>query len=97
MHAELVDEIVRVFAELDVDNSGGLDASEVANLARRFFDGREPTPERVAAIFKGFDLNEDGRITLDELIAGAQKLHRAFSRECNKGPALDEPREHVHI
>ena len=97
MHADLIDEIVRVFSELDVDNSGGLDAKEVANLARRFFDGREPTPKRVAAIFRGFDVNEDGLITLDELIAGSQKLHRAFSRDCNQGGAMDEATEHVHI
>ena len=33
---------------------------------------------------------------LDEIIAGSQKLHRAFSRECNHA-SMDEPREHVHI
>ena len=67
---------------------------EVAVLAKKFFDGREPTAERIAALFKGFDVNEDGRITLDELIAGAQKMHRAFSKECNV-PSMDEAREHV--
>jgi len=97
MHADLVDEITVAFSELDADNSGGLDASEVANLARRFFDGKEPTPTRVAAIFKGFDLDDDGKITLDEIIAGSQKLHRAFSREANLGASMDEAREHVHI
>lgn len=96
-HAELVDAITVAFAELDEDNSGGLDAPEVANLARRFFDGREPTPQRIAAIFAGFDLDEDGKITLDELIAGAQKMHRAFSKDANLGGSLDEPCEHVHI
>lgn len=97
MHAELIDDIVRVFAELDKDNSGALDAKEVADLARRFFDGREPTPERVAAIFRGFDLDQDGKITLDEIIAGAQKLHRTFSREANQGVDMDKASEHVHI
>ena len=72
-------------------------SAEVANLARRFFDGREPTPQRVAAIFKGFDLDEDGKITLDEIIAGAQKLHRAFSRDANRGATMDAAGEHVHI
>jgi glucose-6-phosphate 1-dehydrogenase len=95
-HAELIDEIVRVFSEMDTDNSGGLEANEVAVLAKRFFDGREPTPERITALFKGFDLNDDGKITLDEIIAGAQKLHRAFSKECN-GPDLHGAREHVHV
>ena len=69
MHADLVDEMVRGFAELDVDNSGGLEAEEVANLARRFFDGREPTAQRVASIFRGFDVNEDGKISLDAVAA----------------------------
>jgi hypothetical protein len=95
-HATLVDEIVRVFAELDADNAGGLEAEEVANLARRFFDGREPTPERIAALFRGFDLNDDGKITLDEIIAGAQKMHRAFSSESNRR-GMGEAREHMHI
>lgn len=41
------------------DNSGSLEADEVANLAKKFFDGREPTKQRVAAIFRGFDINEE--------------------------------------
>ena len=69
----------------------------MAALARRFFDGKEPTPQRVAAIFRGFDLNDDGKITMDEIIAGSQKLHRAFSRDCNRGTSIDEATEHVHI
>ena len=54
-------------------------------------------PERVAAIFRGFDLDQDGKITLDEIIAGAQKLHRTFSREANQGVDMDKASEHVHI
>ena len=53
--------------------------------------------KRVAAIFKGFDLDDDGKITLDEIIAGSQKLHRAFSREANLSASMDQPGEHVHI
>ena len=98
MHADLIDEIMKLFSELDIDNSGGLEAGEVAALAKRLdFDGREPTPERIEAMFNGFDLNDDGKITLDELIAGAQKLHRAFSRDCNKGVVFDSAGAHVHI
>ena len=46
---------------------------------------------------RGFDLDQDGKITLDEIIAGAQKLHRTFSREANQGVDMDKASEHVHI
>ena len=100
MNAGLIDEIVRVFDEFDTDNSGALELAEVTKLASRFFDGRTPTEQKVAAIFRGVDRDADGKITLDELIAGAQRMHRAFDN-FNNGrkydPSFEEATEHVHL
>ena len=47
-----VEELTRVFAELDQDGSGTLNYEEVTMLARRFFDGREPTKARIRSIYR---------------------------------------------
>ena len=44
-----IDELRAVFAELDVDGSGTLDMEEMTQLAKRFYDGREPTMKQSAA------------------------------------------------
>jgi len=78
-HGGVVEEMKKVFAELDKDKSGSLSYDEIATLAKRFFDGREPDEKRVQKIFSLFDQNGDGQVTLDELLQGAQAMHRAFS------------------
>ena len=68
-----------LFKEMDKDQSGTLSYEQVCSLARRFFDGREPKPALVKAIFTslGVDASKD-MITLDEMLQGAQRMHRAF-------------------
>jgi len=83
-HGDQVDEMKKVFAELDANQSGTLSMSEVTELARRFFDGREPSEKLVKRIFQMFDADGDGMITCDELVAGAQKMHRSFAQSAEE-------------
>jgi len=79
-----VEEIMRVFAELDKDNSGTLNYEEVTQLARRFFDGREPTEARIRSIFRQFEKNGDGEISLESMLSGVQSMHRAFEKSAEQ-------------
>jgi glucose-6-phosphate 1-dehydrogenase len=74
-----VEELRKVFDELDVDKSGTLDVSEVTELARRFFDGRQPTAVRVKRIFRELGIEGDS-LSFDQLLAGAQSLSRSFQQ-----------------
>ena len=57
---------------------GTLDAAEVVGLARRFYDGREPTEKKVTEIISRLDKDGDGKVTLDELIQSAAAFENAF-------------------
>ena len=48
-NGDKVDEMKKVFSELDKDGSGTLDANGVTELAKRFFDGRAPTRRRAVS------------------------------------------------
>ena len=50
----------------------------MTELAKRFFDGREPTKKRVSKIFRSLDADGNGQVSLDEMLHGAQSMHRAF-------------------
>eukprot|EP00457_Paulinella_chromatophora_P002832 gb/GEZN01002837.1/.p1 GENE.gb/GEZN01002837.1/~~gb/GEZN01002837.1/.p1 ORF type:complete len:592 (+),score=97.57 gb/GEZN01002837.1/:229-2004(+) len=67
-----------LFKKLDKDKDGALDEKEVGQLAKMFYDGREPTDFQINKIFAQLDNDKDGRITLQELMEGAQSLYRAF-------------------
>ena len=90
-----VDEMKRVFNELDKDGTGKLSRDEMTELAKRFFDGRTPTKGRVSKIFSHFDADGDGLISLDEMIEGAQSMYRAFhpSHETSHDHLLDPVKE----
>jgi len=85
LHAQDIDQMKKVFAELDKDNNGCLDYSEVVVLAKHFFDGREPTKGRIEQIFKDLDANGDGKVTFDELVQGAQRMQRCFQKPEQRG------------
>ena len=75
-----VDEMRQLFVELDTDHTGSLSFSEVSELARRFFDGRKPSESRVKSIFRACGVEgHDAHISFDELLRGAQNMHRAFN------------------
>merc|ERR1712048_570108 len=78
MNGNNIELMKKVFNELDTAKVGTLGYKEVAKLARRFFDGREPTESRIAALFRELDDDGDHRISLQELIQGAQKMQRSF-------------------
>jgi glucose-6-phosphate 1-dehydrogenase len=78
MNGSNVDLMKKVFAELDTTDEGSLGYKQISRLARRFFDGRDPTEERIGKLFNELDADGDQRVTLEELIQGAQKLQRAF-------------------
>jgi len=68
----------KMFNDLDTKKTGTLGYKEVAKLAKHFFDGREPTEGRIKAMFHEFDEDGDERISLEELLKGAQKMQRSF-------------------
>ena len=49
LHADQEEELRKVFVELDVENKGRLEGPEILELAKRFYDGREPTMKQIAA------------------------------------------------
>jgi len=78
LHPNLCGEMRTIFAELDANGDGHLDFAEVTELAKRFFDGREPSEKSISAIFGDLDGDGDGRITVEELVEGARKMHLNF-------------------
>ena len=91
MQGDQVNEMKEVFHELDKDGSGTLNFDEVTELAKRFFDGRTPTEGRVSKIFRQLGAAGGGEISIDEMISGAQAMHRAFhvSAELHHDHLLD--------
>ena len=51
---------------------------------RRFFDGRQPTEARIRSIFREFEKNGDGEISLESMISGVQSMHRAFEKSAEQ-------------
>ena len=81
--------MTKVFHELDRDGSGALSFAEVTELARRFYDGRVPTEAKVKSIFRAFDKNEKGEVTLDAMLHGVQSMQRAFEKSYEPVRFLD--------
>lgn len=50
----------------------------VTELARRYYDGREPTEKKVSQIISRLDLNGDGEISLPVFLSAAHMLQAAF-------------------
>jgi len=73
-----VEKMKQMFEQLDTDKDGSLTYTEVAKLAKQFFDGREPTESRIEKLFKELDTDGDKKITMQELVMGAQRMQRNF-------------------
>ena len=78
LNGDRIEKMKEVFNQLDKDGDGNLSYAEMTLLAKYFYDGREPTPARVSAIMEQFDPEKTGMITLEQMLAGAQRMARAF-------------------
>jgi len=78
LHSDQVEELRKVFVELDVDNKGRLEGPDILELAKRFYDGREPTMKQIAAIMDRMDLDGSGSVTWDEFVRSAGIISSAF-------------------
>jgi glucose-6-phosphate 1-dehydrogenase len=78
-----VDQLRAIFAQVDQDADGKLSIAEVTELARRFYDGREPPAKRVHNLFQMLDEDGDGAITFEEFLKGVQSMHRTFHPDEN--------------
>ena len=75
----LVHLLFEELAECSVEEqSCTINRDGVARLVRRFYDGVEPTPERLQQVYSNFDLDGDGAITWEEFRTGVQSLFEEF-------------------
>jgi len=80
LNSDQVEELRQVFVELDVDNKGRLEGPEILELAKRFYDGREPTLKQIAAIMDRIDPDGSGSVTWDQFVKAACVISRAFRK-----------------
>ena len=78
LHSDQVEELRKVFVELDVNDKGRLEGPEILELAKRFYDGREPTMKQIAAIMDRIDSGGSGSVTWDEFVKAAGVISSAF-------------------
>ena len=78
LHSDQVEELRQVFVELDTDNKGRLEGPEILELAKRFYDGREPTLKQIAAIMDRIDASGSGSVTWEEFAKAAGVISNAF-------------------
>jgi len=78
LHSDQVEELRKVFVELDVNDKGRLEGPEILELAKRFYDGREPTMKQIAAIMDRIDSSGTGSVTWDDLVKAAGIISSAF-------------------
>ena len=78
LNSDQVEKLHSVFMELDVNNKGRLEGPEILELAKRFYDGREPTMKQIAAIMDRIDSSGSGSVTWEEFVQAAGVISRAF-------------------
>ena len=61
-----------------MDSKGRLEGPEILELAKRFYDGREPTLKQIAAIMDRIDPDGSGSVTWDQFVRAAGVISRAF-------------------
>ena len=69
--------IKSIFDEVDSDKSGFVDEIELESILKKFAQtngGDAPSKEEVAKTLKTLDLNQDGKISLDEFKVLAVKM-----------------------
>jgi len=78
LHADDVAKLKELFHALDKNRNGVLEATEVRELARQCYDGREPTQKSVDQIISRLDGRGDGSATFDDLLRVAKTMSSAF-------------------
>ena len=63
-----------------MNGKGRLEAPEILELAKRFYDGREPTMQQIAAIMDRIDSSGSGSVTWDAFVKAAGVFSRAFRK-----------------
>ena len=91
-NGDKVDEMRKIFEELDVNKDGTLDFNEITALAKRFFDGREPKPAQVKMIFGSFGAAKDA-VTFDEFLEGVQRMNRSFHTDDDEHSSMHHEKE----
>ena len=82
-HADSCEALAALFDKLDVNGNGFLTPSEVLELAKQFYDGREPTEKKINQIISMMDHDGDGQVSRDELLRNAGCLQNAFGQAAN--------------
>jgi Ca2+-binding EF-hand superfamily protein len=75
------DKLKLSFSMFDIDKNGKIDAKEMATLIDAIYDlvdeknrtGENSSKEKVKRIMSKLDMNNDGKLTLDEFIDGCLK------------------------
>jgi len=78
LNADDVAKLKELFHALDKNKDGVLDATEVRELARQCYDGREPTQKSVDQIISRLDGHGNGSATFDDLLRVVKTMSNLF-------------------
>ena len=78
------EEFESTFHRVDRDGSGAITPDEVEDLLTETY-GFPPLEEEVAMFMTEFDLNHDGKVTIDEFKSALLRLREKMNEKANKG------------